>query len=246
MDLKSKLNEIFNEARDFGSSRETSLGSRKGFNKHTESLEAGARRKRKERMLEKRKREMLKQNEKSIKETGNPIHHPREFLDEDPIKLTLLETFVHNLIKHTKDGKKEYLRDAIKLMEEYPKLYEYVTKTSRQNFKNEMSVYSPRIYLDEEVGHVIKRPEGLRLCYLSIPDLEKQYDEDEYMILEAKISPDKILIHIPAFTKLMEKLILSGKIEENQDINVLRKAKYENRVICCPSVNEGVVIKINK
>jgi hypothetical protein len=244
MDIKSKLDEIFNEA--FGSLREVSPSHGKRFAASGRTHTEDAHRKRKERELEKRKKQLKGENEKSIKETGNPIHHPRSFLNDSPLKLTLKETFVNDLIEYVHTNKKSHLKDALSLMEEYPNLYKFVTETSRKCFnEKELSVYSTREHLNEEIGQKVTRPDGLRIGHLSIPHVETRHSNRAgYMILEAKISPDKILIYIPAFTKLMEELIYSGKIEE-KTTNILRETKRHNEIILLPSVNEGVIVKIN-
>lgn len=244
MDIKSKLDEIFNEG--FGSLREVSPSHKKNFAASGRTKAEDANRKQIERRLEKRKKKFSGENEKSIKQTGKPIHHPRTFLDKSPLKFTLKETFINDLIEYVHTNKKSYLRDAIQLMEEYPNLYKYVTETSRKGFtEKELNVYSAREHLNEEIGQKITRPDGLKIAHLSISHIENRHsDRTGYMILEAKISPDKILIYIPAFTKSMEELIYSGKIDE-KETNILRETKKHNEIILLPSVNEGVIVKIN-
>ena len=244
MDIKTKLSEIFNE--DFGNARDTSIGSRKGFKSGERSKVADAQRKKQERYAEQRKKKLHKENEDSYKENGVLQHHPREFLNNSPLKLTLKESFINNLIEYVNSNNKKHLKDAIKLMEEYPNLHKFVTETSKTPFNNNvLSVYSIREHLNEEVGSVIDRAEGIKIGHLSLHEAEQKHsDREGYMILEAQISPDKILIYIPAFTKLMEELIYSGKIEEPTS-NTLRAAKSHNELIMNPNVNKGVVVKIN-
>lgn len=246
MDIKTKINEIFNEGLDFGGSSGASFASRKGFKKNGLSLEADKQRKRRERAKQDRLKRLKKENDDRVKNGEQPAHHPREFLDNTPLKFTLLETFVNFLIEYVKEQNAKALNEAIALMEEYPKLGEYVKQTSRKCFnQNEMCVYSIKEHFFEEMEEEIERLEGHRIYHLSIPQAESRHsDRTGYMILETKISPDKILIYIPAFTKDMEKLAFSGKIEE-MTVNVLRETKRQNELILLPEVNKGKVIKIN-
>ena len=247
MDIKNKINEIFNEAIGFQGSSSGSPSHRKNISVggHKLSLEADKQRKRKERAKQDRLKRMKKDNDDRIKNGEQPIHHPREFLDGSPLRFTLLETFVNFLIEYVKEQNTKHLDEAISLMEEYPKLGDYVKQTSRKCFnQNEMCVYSTKEHFFEEMEEEVEHLDGHRIYHLSIPQVESRHaDRSGYMILETKISPEKILLYLPAFTKDMEKLSLSGKIEE-MTVNVIREAKRQNELILVPEVNKGKVIKV--
>lgn len=255
MDIKNTIKEIFNESIGH---KGIASGHGKGFSKnitssnHRESFKRmDAKRKVEERAKAKRIKDMMHANKTAEKSGQPPQFDARYFLDDTPFKLTLLESFVHNLIEYLNTGEKIHITEAVKLMEEYPKLKQYVIKNSTEKFpsKNATSVYLLGEHLEEEVGSVVKRPEGcIRICNLSLPEAELKAETsnhyDRCMILEAKITPDKILIYIPAFTQLMEKLIFSGKIQAPTE-NILRLAKQHNEVVLPPTINEGLVVKIH-
>jgi hypothetical protein len=63
--------------------------------------------------------------------------------------------------------------------------------------------------------------------------------------MEAKITPDKVLIYLPAFSKDIEKLIFNGKIHEPES-NVVRKAKNLNEVVLPQNIDTGLVLEIKR
>lgn len=239
MDIKNKIKEIFNESlstgRDIGSNKTAGV----------ERLN-DARRKRNERKAEQRLKKLHKDDTKSIKETGQPKYHPRTFLQKSPLKFSLKESFIFNLIEYLNTGKKKYISEAVSLMEEYPNLKKYVLEQSHSKFpKNPLMVYSIREHFMENVGDIIERDdESVHIWHLSEHEALLKSDQfNNHMILQSQITPDKILIYIPAFTNLMEELIFSGKIEEPEK-NIIRLAHQKNEVILPPSVNKSIVTKI--
>lgn len=244
MDVKNTIKNLFQEQYKGGSNRKDLS--------HAENRDSDlyrshdAERKREERAAEKRLKLMKKENDESIDLIGKPKHHPRDFLNKSPLKLTLKETFLKHIVDYIETNKKSHIKEAVQLMEEYPKLKEFVTSESRKPFSSLFNVYHIKEHLHENEGETIELSDSLRAWHISKSDIEHRHPEfDNHMILEAKISPDKILLYLPAFSKLVEELIFSGKIEECQT-NVLRKIKQHNELILHPSVNQGVITEIHK
>jgi hypothetical protein len=101
--------------------------------------------------------------------------------------------------------------------------------------------------MNETVGSKYDRPNtDVRIWNLTEASLEnKKPNFSDSMVLECQVSPDKIVLYIPAFTKLMEELIFSGKIQEPNS-NPLLKAKQSQECITESEINSGLITKINK
>jgi hypothetical protein len=240
MNLKEKLKQLLNE----------SAGGITGFNHGVQdkpSLQRSddARRKKKERQG-KQRMNRLKLDEKKSKAKDEVVQpHPREFLANE-LRLTLSEAFGVYLAEYLSTGKSKYVMEAIKLMEEYPQLKKYVKETSQKHLpKQAFCVYSTRERFDEEIGSVAyrsgSRPHNWYMTAHQAKDNATHLDE--HMVMEAKITPDKVLIYVPAFNTLLEKLIFDGKIEE-PEVNILRIAKSKNELILPPSVDSGLIVEV--
>jgi len=243
MDITKKLAELFNEGLSGKNSKSFGVTDE---NRELLFKEKDAKRKREERAKAKRIEAMKKGNTNSVKNGGPIINHPRNFLVKSPLKLTLIETFIKELIEYLNTDKKRHIREAVSLMNEYPNLKKYVLEKSHNSFpKNPLHVYFITEHLDEEVDQIVEHSDCLKIGHLSEAECKlHEHKHDSHFISEVQISPDKILIYIPAFTKEMEELIYSGKIEESE-INVLRKARQHNQLVLPPSINESRVIRIS-
>ena len=204
-----------------------------------------ARRKRRERQGEQRVNRLKLADKKDANGDPIPLPHPRETLQSE-LRLTLKEAFGVYLMEYVMTGKSSYIADAVALMEEYPALKTFVRETSQKALpKQAFSVFSAREHFDEEVGSVAYRSgEHARSWYLTphhAKDNTKHFEN--HMVMEAKITPDKVLIYVPAFTNLMEKLVFDGKIEEPME-NVVRKARSKNELILPPSVDSGLIVEV--
>lgn len=208
-----------------------------------------ARRKRRERQGEQRLKEIKKSHEKTekAKNKGEAIPDPRlNFTGE--LRYTPKEAFLVHLVEYLNTGKSKHMMNALKLMEEYPVLAKYIKEKSQKELPHQpFSVYSVREHMDEEVGSPAYRSgDNPHNWYLTIPCAKDNCDHlHDHYVMEAKISPDKALIYLPAFSKDIEKLIFSGKIQE-PETNVVRKAKSLHEIILPSHIDSGVVVEVNK
>lgn len=254
MTFKNIIKNIFNEE----VTNPASFASRKGFDhKGTGDKTSDAYKKQhrehmqevreKEREKEKLLKQMKKSDEKSQKETGNSIFHPRDYLLNSPLKYTLKETFLLHLIKYLDDNNLNEIKEAINLMSEYPTLKKFVLETSHSAFdkEKEFHVYKLEEHFFNDSNTEYELPENDFYIWTSSEQsaLLKLENYDDAMLLEIKISPDKILIYIPAFTKLIEELCFSGKIEAPKN-NILRLAKKYNEIILPGTINKTHINKI--
>jgi hypothetical protein len=165
-----------------------------------------------------------------------------------PLRFTLKEAFTSNLISYLDTGEKTHLKDALVLLKEYPKLKEWVKSESLKHLpKNPFSIYSMSEWINETVGSKYDRPKtDFKLWHLTESSLEhRKSNFSDALVLECQVSPDKILLYIPAFTKLMEELIFSGKINEPNG-NPLLKAKQLQECVTESDINSGLITKIHK
>lgn len=243
MNLKDRLNHLFQE----------SIGGMTGFDPQTETTpnlqrHKDVHRKRVDRQGDQREANMKRDEiEKKADKKGVEPPHPRLYLKNE-LRLSLKEAFAVHLVEYLNTHKHKYIQEALKLMEEYPQLKQFVVETSKAALPNQsFSVYSAREHLDEEVGSPGYRSgDHPRVWCLTRHQMMECSDHMTHpMILEAKISPDKALIYIPAFTKLMENLVYSGKIDEPEE-NVIRKAKNRNEIILPSSIDTGMIVEIKK
>ena len=163
------------------------------------------------------------------------------------LRLTPLETFTSKLIYYVETRKPKHILDAIELMEDYPKLGKYVKEQSKKCLpKYEFCAYAMRERLDEEIGQLGKRIDGdYHNWTLSRANANSVFNEcDSPYLMECKINPSDVIIYIPAFTKLMEKLIIEGLIEE-PSLNVIRESKKREEIILPGKYNEGYIIGVN-
>lgn len=235
MTLQKKLKSLFTEG----------IGGIGGFVPHSETTPRIIQSEdRKRKKIERQGEQRLNKIKKS-KEDEEQID-PRT-LQQGHFRLTLLETFLHHVIKYLDEGNYSDILECCNLMEEYPKLKAFVIEKSKSSLpKNEFSIYHARqSLLDEEIGSNLGRTgdHPHKWCLSSSGARQNAEHLDEASIIECKISPDNTLIYIPAFTDVMEKLILSGKLLAEPKNNVLRKAKQMNEIILPPHINEGVIIK---
>lgn len=228
------------------------LGGLTGFGRSISDQKMGyrhkdAERKAKERAREKRLKQI--QGKQSSKKDENSVEiDPRVYMNDSELRFTLKEAFINHLIEYLETNKKHYILEAISLLKEYPNLKEWAKQESHKLLpKNPFSLYSLSEWLDEEVGSEHKRPQNKGyIWHLTESGLDhRKPDYQDAMVMECQISPDKALIYIPAFTKYMEELIFSGKIDEPLG-NPLRKAKQLQEVVTDDSVNSGMIIKIHK
>jgi hypothetical protein len=243
MSLKAKIVEVFKE----------SIGGLTGFDPKTETTPALQRhkdvhRKRVDRQGEQRENKIKRaETEKKALQKGIEPPHPRTYLQNE-LRLSLKETFAAYLVEYLNTDKPKYMVEALNLMEEYPALKKYVQEMSHAALPQQsFSVFHAREHHDQEIGAPAYRSgsNAHNWCLTRHQALANADHLDHPMLMEAKVSPEKTLIYIPAFTKLMEEIIFSGKIEEPQE-NVIRKAKNKNEIILPPSVDTGMIVEIKK
>lgn len=241
MNLREKLNKLLNEAAGGLTGFDPGVADTPALQRHKDVL-----RKKKDRQGDQRMNRLKTESKKSKKDDVPPPH-PREFLANE-LRLTLKEAFGVYLAEYLSTGKSKYVMEAIKLMEEYPALNQYVKETSQKSLpKQSFCVYSTREHLDEDVGSVAYRSGSKpHNWYLTAHQAKENSTHlDDHMVMEAKITPDKVLIYVPAFNQLIEKLIFDGKMEEPTS-NILRIAKTKGEVILPPSVDSGLIVEVKQ
>jgi len=203
-----------------------------------------AKRKRKERAKDKSSNKIV-ENEDCV-DPKEIVKQQRRNL-KGGLRLTPLETFAAKLIYYIETKKQKHIIEAIELMEDYPKLGKYVKEQSKKILpKYEFCVYAGRERLDEEIGQISQRSDGdYHNWTLSKESVKYVFNESESpYTMECKIVPDDVIIYIPAFTQLMENVILEGLIEEPSK-NVIRDAKKQEEIILPGKYNEGYIIGVN-
>jgi hypothetical protein len=175
------------------------------------------------------------------------IIDPKSLLN-GPMRLSLKETFLKHIIDYLEENKKSHLFEALDLMEDYPQLKTWVHSQSLNALPhNHFPIYAVREALDEEVGSIAQRSgEEPKIWFNnknSAVAMANTYHE--HYIMEAKVSPDKTLIYIPAFSKMLEQMITEGKVPP-PTTNILRKARSRSEILLPGNVNEGLVIHVKK
>jgi len=239
MGMRDKINKILNEA----------IGGATGFSRTGEDTPLqhkndDARRKRKERQGKQRLNKIKSLKDKS-KAKDDDIIDPRLNMHGE-LRYTPKEAFLVHLVQYLHEGKSKHVMNALRLMEEYPNLAKYVRETSSTSLPRQaFSVYALREHFNEEVGSPAYRSgDNPHNWFLTVPCAKENCNHlDRHIIMEAKITPDKVLFYLPAFSKDIENLIFSGKIEE-PEINVVRKAKNLQELILPGNIDTGMVIEI--
>lgn len=203
-----------------------------------------ARRKRRERAREKAISGAVK--ESKVSADAQEID-PRANL-EGPMRLTLKEAFLSNLVEYVTTRKSRPILEAIALMEEYPKLKKFATKKSREALPNRgFSVYAVReSTMNEEVGSPAYRvgPNAHNWCLNKSQARRNSDASDSYYVMEAKILPNHVLLYLPAFASEIENFIYEGKLMEEPQANVVRLVKQQNEAILPPDIDTGLVIEV--
>lgn len=200
-----------------------------------------ARRKRIERQSEQRLNKINKS-----KENGEEID-PRTLLTTD-MRFTLKESFLLQLLEYGQTGKYKYIEEAVNLMNEYPKLKTWVMETSHKALPTQaFSLYTLREWFTEDVGTECERVgDGPHIWSLSENALSHKYSNyEDSMVLECRVSPNKVLIYLPAFSKMLEEFILSGKIMETIG-NPIREIVRKKECVTENSINKAMITRINK
>lgn len=234
-EIKNRLLEIFNENQ--------SIDGMTGFKRTGEKASMLFKH---NDMLRKRKERAKTKPVKKLKE--DEIIDPKTNLNSSELRFTLKEAFANHLINYLDSNKRKHLFEACKLLKEYPKLQAWVKEESQKHLpKNSFHIYGIVEHLDEEVGSIYERignnPHVWSLNEMSLENRKSIFTDS--IIMECKVSSDKIIMYIPAFTKIMEELIFSGKIEEPVN-NVIRLSKQYNEVVTDNNINKGLITKINK
>lgn len=164
------------------------------------------------------------------------------------MKLSLKETFINDLMEYASTRRSKPMKDALSLMEEYPKLKRYVIEQSKKILPTRsFNAYSVReSTMNEEVGSPGYRsgsnPHNWCLCK---EQAKKNYGAaNSYYVMECKILPKHVMIYLPAFTKEIENLIYSGKIDEPEQ-NVIRMIKQQNEVILPGDIDTGLIVEVH-
>lgn len=244
-DISNKIKSLFSQD-DSVLNENQNMGGVTGFARDIVDKAHAYRRKDARRKRVERQGEQRLNGTKNKKVQEDEEIDPRSVLTNE-MRFTLKECFLVQLVEYLETGKQSYVHEAIKLMEEYPKLKTWVMETSHKQLPGQpFSLYSLKEWFSEEVGHESERiGEHPHIWSLSERGLDhKMHGFDDAMVIECRVSPDKVLIYIPAFTQMMEELLLSGKIMETVG-NPLRKAKQYNECITDNSVNKGLIVKIH-
>lgn len=214
-------------------------------------LKADARRKviererdKKNRLIKGVQKDISKKVEKGIE--VDPIVETQKAMSGH-FRFSLKESFINSLMEFVSTGKKSHLNECLTLMEEYPKLKQYVTDRSKKSLPDRgFCVYSTReSSLNEKVGDPAYRSGAShKLWFLNKESAVNHANSkhDAYVVFEAKVLPTHILIYVPEFTKDIEQLIYSGKVDEPAE-NVVRKAKSCMAAVLSKDVESGIIVE---
>lgn len=240
MHLREKIKQILNESMGGITGFSPTVAQTPELHKHKD-----ARRKRRERQGEQRLNKIKEAKKKAEKDEVQ--FDPRMNMQGE-LRFTLKEAFLVHLAEYLKTGKSRHVMNALRLMEEYPSLAKFVKETSQAALpKQAFSIYAAREHFSEEVGSLAYRSgDSAHNWYLTIPCVKDNCNHlEEHFVMEAKITPDKVLIYVPAFAKMLENLIFAGKIAE-PEVNVVRKAKNLSEVVLPSNIDSGLVIEVKK
>ncbi|MFW6130013.1 MAG: hypothetical protein ACOC56_02440 [Atribacterota bacterium] len=67
---------------------------------------------------------------------------------------------------------------------------------------------------------------------------------ENYYIMECKVNPEDVVIYLPAFSKLLERVILEGLVDEPM-CNVIRECKVRQEIVLpAEKYNEGYIVEV--
>jgi hypothetical protein len=167
---------------------------------------------------------------------------------EGEMRLNLKETFLKHLVEYVSTRKSKPMREALKLMDEYPKLKRYAMRKSHQALPTRgFAVYAVReSTMTEEIGSPGYRSgDNAHNWCLNKQQAKRNTDvSDSYYILEAKILPKHVLLYLPAFASELEEFIYEGKIQE-PEANIVRMAKQQNEAILPSNIDTGLIVEVH-
>jgi hypothetical protein len=189
------------------------------------------------------------------KDTPKDTQDPKDIQNEKrrklkgELRLTPLETVISRLIAYLDTGKSKHMSEIFSILDDYPKLKKFVKDKSMKSLpKYEFKVFAARELLDEEIGSTGYRSEtGYHNWTLSKNMVEKLFKENnDYYIMECKVNPADVVIFIPAFTTMMEQLILEGLVDEPMH-NIIRDAKITDEIVLpAEKYNCGYIIEVKE
>jgi hypothetical protein len=165
---------------------------------------------------------------------------------EGEMKLTPLECIGSRLAAYLETRNSKHMFEIFGLMEDYPELAKFVRDKSVAALpKYPFNVYSTREWLGESIGDRGHRSDGRHNWYLSKQKAKKLTECDKFKLIECgQVSPEDVILYIPAFSKLIERCILEGLIDEPSK-NVVREAKTCEEIVLPEKYVEGVIIEID-
>lgn len=209
-----------------------------------------AARKRKERARANNKPEKANRTKRNGQEPIDPTELKRQQRRNltGEMRLTPYEAVGSRLVAYLETGKSKHMQDIFELMEEYPKLRKYIKEKSKKALpKFDFKVYASRPLLDEEVGGKgYRHNEGMRNWTLSKSMTERVFKENENCyIMECKVSPEDVVIYLPAFSDLVERVIMEGLVDEPMNKNVIRECKVGQEIVLpAEKYNEGYIVEV--
>jgi hypothetical protein len=211
--------------------------------------------KRREDAIRKRKeREKTRKPKKQTEKTSNPLidaeelqrQRRRELVGE--LKLTPKEALASRLIAYLESSHSKHMLEVFELLEDYPGVKKWARKMSQEALpKNPFNVYAARERIDENIGDSGCRREGNPHNWTLSRHRTKEIWEgcSERYIMECKVTPTDVILYLPAFTKLMERVIFEGLVDEPK-VNVLRKAKRQEEIILPERYSSGIIVEVDE
>lgn len=243
MSVRDKIKEILSE--NFKSPN-GSFGQKKNKGKLYLRRE-DAKRKRKQRAKEDNKPKTKKELEEEKLLTPEEKRKQQRRQLQGELKLSPLECVGSRLAAYLETRNSKHMFEIFELMEDYPKLGKFIREKSQAALpKYPFNVYSTREWLGESIGDRISRSNGRHNWYLSKHKAKKLSECDKYKLLEcSQVSPEDVILYIPAFSKLLERCILEGLIDE-PSTNVVREARTCEEIVLPEKYLEGVIIEIDE
>lgn len=245
MSVRDKIKEILSENyKSFNGS----FGQRQNKGKSYLRRE-DAKRKRKQRakadsIKPKTKKEI--EEEKSLSPAEKRKQQRRQLQGE--LKLSPLECVASRLAAYLETRNSKHMFEIFELMEDYPETAKVIRKKSQECLpKYPFNVYTTREWMGESIGDRGSRSEGhSHNWYLSKHKAKKLTECDKFKLIECgQVSPEDVILYIPAFSKLLERCILEGLIDE-PSTNVVREAKTCEEIVLPEKYLEGVIIEIDE
>ncbi len=70
-------------------------------------------------------------------------------------------------------------------------------------------------------------------------------ESEDCYIMECKVKPDDVVIYLPAFADLIERVIMEGLVDEPMNVNVIRECKVGQEIVLpANKYNEGYIVEV--